>query len=90
VLRKACASNPLAQDLTKENWPTIYGQDNDAMVPEISVLNKLTGQEFTGVIHSSGLETLDFNGPSVLDPASTISNEVINLLNEAPTGSDFH
>jgi hypothetical protein len=33
---------------------------------------------------------LDFNGPSVLDPASTISSEVINLLNEAPTGSDFH
>jgi hypothetical protein len=26
----------------------------------------------------------------VLDPASTISSEVINLLNEAPTGGDFH
>jgi hypothetical protein len=42
------------------------------------------------VIHTAALETLNFKGPSVLDPASNISNEVINLLNEQPTGSDFH
>jgi hypothetical protein len=39
---------------------------------------------------TAALETLDFNGPSVLDAASTISSEVITLLNESPTGGDFH
>jgi hypothetical protein len=53
-------------------------------------LNNLTGQQFSGVIHTAALETLDFKGPSVLDAASNISSEVINLLNEEPTGSDFH
>jgi len=55
-----------------------------------SALNNLTGLQYSGVIHTSGLETLDFNGPSVLDAASNISSEVITLLNESPTGSDFH
>jgi hypothetical protein len=90
ALRILCSGDPLATDLTAKKWPTIYGQNNDTIVPQASALNNLTGQEFSGVIHTAGLETLDFNGPSVLDPASGISSEVINLLNEAPSGSDFH
>jgi pimeloyl-ACP methyl ester carboxylesterase len=90
ALRILCSGDPLATDLTAKNWPTIYGQDNDTIVPLASALNNLTGQSYSGVIHTAGLETLDFNGPSVLDPASNISSEVINLLNEEPSGVDFH
>ncbi len=90
ALRLLCSGNPLAKDLTAKNWPTIYGQSNDTIVPLDSALNNLTGLQYSGVIHTAALETLDFNGPSVLDPASNISSEAINLLNEAPTGSDFH
>jgi len=90
ALRLLCSGNPLATDLTAKNWPNVFGQDNDAIVPLDSALNNLTGLQYSGVIHTSGLETLDFNGPSVLDAASNISSEVITLLNESPTGSDFH
>jgi hypothetical protein len=90
ALRLLCAGNPLATDLTAKNWPTIFGQDNDTIVPLDSALNNLTGLEYSGVIHTAGLETLDFNGPAVLDAASNISSEVITLLNEAPSGTDFH
>ena len=90
ALRLLCSGNPLAADLTAAKWPTIYGQNNDTIVPVDSALNNLSGLQYSGVIHTAALETLNFNGPSVLDPASTISTEVINLLNEAPTGTDFH
>jgi triacylglycerol esterase/lipase EstA (alpha/beta hydrolase family) len=90
VVRALCSSNPLAKDLTASKWTTIYGQNNDTIVPLDSALNNLTGQQFSGVIHTAALETLDFKGPSVLDAASNISTEVINLLNEQPTGSDYH
>jgi pimeloyl-ACP methyl ester carboxylesterase len=90
ALRLICSGNPLASDLTASKWPTIYGQNNDTIVPVDSSLNNLTGLSYSGVIHTAALETLNFNGPSVLDPASGISSEVINLLNEAPTGTDFH
>jgi pimeloyl-ACP methyl ester carboxylesterase len=90
VMRVVCSGNPLAGDLTATKWTTIYGQSNDTIVPLDSALNNLTGLQYSGVIHTAALETLDFKGPSVLDPASGISSEVINLLNEQPTGSDFH
>jgi len=91
ALRILCSGNPLATDLTAAKWTTIYGtQSNDTIVPLDSALNNLTGLQYSGVIHTAALETLNFKGPSVLDPASNISAEVINLLNEAPTGADFH
>ena len=90
LVRALCSSNPLAGDLTATKWTTIYGQSNDTIVPMDSALNNLTGQQFSGVIHTAALETLDFKGPSVLDAASKISRAVISLLNEQPTGSDFH
>jgi hypothetical protein len=90
VLRLLCSGNPLATDLTATKWTTIYGQNNDTIVPLDSALNNLTGLQYSGVIHTAALETLDFDGPSVLDAASNISTEVIALLNEAPTGSNFH
>ncbi|MGA8232343.1 MAG: hypothetical protein WB795_12775 [Candidatus Acidiferrales bacterium] len=90
ALRLLCSGDPLATDLTATKWTTIYGQNNDTIVPLDSALNNLTGLQYSGVIHTAALETLDFDGPSVLDPASNISTEVIALLNEAPTGSDFH
>ncbi|MGD0908005.1 MAG: hypothetical protein ABSA96_10520 [Candidatus Acidiferrales bacterium] len=91
ALRLICSGNPLATDLTASKWPTVYGQSNDTIVPLDSAVNNiLPGLQYSGVIHTAALETLNFNGPSVLDPASNIVTEVINLLNEAPTGADFH
>lgn len=90
ALRILCSGDPLATDLTASKWTTIYGQSNDTIVPLDSALNNLAGLQYSGVIHTAALETLNFNGPSVLDPASGISSEVINLLNEVPTGTDFH
>jgi hypothetical protein len=91
ALRLLCSGNPLASDLTASKWSSVYGQSNDTIVPLDSAVNNiLPGLQYSGVIHTAALETLNFNGPSVLDPASNISNEVITLLNEAPNGSDFH
>jgi hypothetical protein len=91
VVRALCSGNPLAGDLTATKWTTIYGQNNDTIVPLDSALNNIPGgQQFSGVIHTAALETLDFKGPSVLDAAPGVSSEVINLLNEPPTGGDFH
>jgi hypothetical protein len=43
-----------------------------------------------GVIHSPGIELLGFNPPSELDSSSGIPDAVVNLLNEAINGADFH
>jgi hypothetical protein len=42
-----------------------------------------------GVIHSHGMERLNFTPPTALDPASGIPDEVIKLLNEPIAGPDF-
>jgi hypothetical protein len=36
------------------------------------------------------MEQLNFNGPTELDSGSQIPSRVIDLLNEASTGPDFH
>jgi hypothetical protein len=86
-----CPSSPLAQDLTAAGWPSVFGTSNpsDGIVPLTSQLNGTsTGNPTTGVIHSSGLEGLDFAGPSELDPG-VIAVGAVDLLNEAKIGSDF-
>lgn len=94
-LRQICgtnpfAGNPLARALTATGWPTVFGQASDAVVPLSSQLNGGGGSPFDGVIHSGGMERLNFNGPTELDSASNIPSRVIDLLNEASTGTDFH
>jgi hypothetical protein len=42
-----------------------------------------------GVIHSHGVERLNFTSPTTLDPASGIPDEVIKLPNEPIAGPDF-
>ena len=37
-------------------WPTIYGQNNDTIVPLDSALNNLTGVQFSGVVHTAALD----------------------------------
>jgi hypothetical protein len=41
-----------------------------------------------GIVHSAGMEDLNFNGPKELD-YFLVPATVINLLNEPPTGRDF-
>ncbi len=90
-LRNYCAPDPLATSLTSTGWISVFGQYNDAVVPILSQLNGGTAQPntLTGVIHSPGLETLDFSPPTELDGDGPVPATVLNLLNEPPNGSDF-
>ena len=86
--------NPLARLLTNNPvgaWNQEFaGAPNDAIVPLTSQLSgESSALVFPGVIHSRGIEDLDFIGPSEVDSGSGIPDEVINLLNEQTTGSDF-
>jgi len=90
-LRLLCGGNPLADNLTSQGWPTVFNnQPNDAIVPQSSELDLLSGFVAVGVIHTDSLAKLDFTGPGELDPASGISNQVINLLNTLVTSSQFN
>jgi hypothetical protein len=90
LIRHKCSNDPLAKNLTSANWPAVFGQDSDAVVPLTSQLNSSTGVKITGVIHSGGMKSLDFNGPTELEKDSTIPSQVISLLNEKSNGTDFH
>jgi len=88
------AGSPLALLLTNTppgTWNQEFsGQPNDGIVPLVSQLNGTSSTLiFPGVIHSPGIEDLDFVGPSELDPASGIPDEIIKLLNEQINGADF-
>jgi len=98
VLHTACGtfgSSQLAANLTPTGWPTVFGQDNDAIVGQASQFNNLApdpGALFAsdgngrGFVHSPGTEQLGFLGPSVLDPGA-IPNQVITLLNVPVTSN---
>ena len=90
-LRYKCSSDPLAQSLTAQAWPNIFGQDSDGIVPLKSQLNNLLGAGINGVVHSKGVESLGFNGPSELDPDKDrhIPSTVIQLLNLPSTSGAF-
>jgi hypothetical protein len=77
---KSCRTrlqNPLALSLTPTQWPTLFGPtavpaNSDGIVPVTSQLNNMSNTylqalQATGVVHSRGVETLGFGGPSVLD-----------------------
>jgi hypothetical protein len=99
-LRNQCWTNavgtpsPLAYDLTPTLWNSVFaGQANDGVVTVNSQLNTTTStatNTFQGVIHSPGIETLNFAAPSEVDPQSGIPDAVVNLLNEPIDGPDFH
>jgi pimeloyl-ACP methyl ester carboxylesterase len=85
--------SPLAYDLTPALWNNVFSAANDAVVPLSSQLNNTTStptNTFQGVIHSPGIEILNFSPPSEVDSQSGIPDAVVNLLNEATNGPDFH
>jgi hypothetical protein len=81
--------DPLAKSLTSSGWPSVFGQDSDAIVPLTSQLGGGSGITLTGVIHSYGVRQLGFRGPSELDDESDIFPTITDLLNERSDGSDF-
>jgi pimeloyl-ACP methyl ester carboxylesterase len=89
IIRKRYGSEPLAAALTATGWPSVFGQSSDAIVPRVSQLNGAFGIEFTGLVHSTGAESLSFAGPAELDEASGVPARVIDLLNESTSGPDF-
>ena len=93
LLGDACGSDPLMQYIFQGVWPQVFnGADSDSIVSVTSQLNNLgtgAGTEFRGVIHSSGIETLNFVGPTVLD-SGQVPNQVILFLNTPVTQSLFN
>jgi pimeloyl-ACP methyl ester carboxylesterase len=92
LIRLACSSDPLTQNLTSQHWPNVFAQQSDAVVPLTSELNGLSVGALTvdGVIHTAAIEALNFNGPAELDGFTAIPDKIVELLNEAVTGVDFH
>jgi hypothetical protein len=96
-IRTKCGQNGdlLGQKFTSNAWPLIFGpigsNSNDALVPLTSQLNGLTGSGFrvSNYVHSPSTEKLSFSGPSVLDAASPVPNQVITLLNTPYTDPNF-
>jgi hypothetical protein len=80
----------LGSALTPSGWPTIFGQDSDAIVPLKSQLAGLTGTggPFSGVVHSAGTEKLGFTGPDELSEF-LIQNQVLYFLNLSLTSTSF-
>jgi pimeloyl-ACP methyl ester carboxylesterase len=93
-LHKWCSSDPIAVALTPTDWPSLFGNgDSDSVVPFTSQINGRTtgaGGPYSGIIHSAGLESLDFSAPAELDAAGSLATEVVKLLNEAKSGQDFY
>jgi pimeloyl-ACP methyl ester carboxylesterase len=96
-LRAICylpTGSPLAYDLTPSLWNNVFGGEaNDGVVPLSSQLNatgSTSANTLPGVIHSPGFEALNFSPPTEVSPQSGIPDAVVNLLNEATNGPDFH
>lgn len=87
-------SDPLAGDLTQNNWNNVFNNlANDAVVPLTSQLNGASSPTGTiptiqGDIHSQGFLSLDFFGPFELED-NVIAIEAVDLLNESKGGTDF-
>jgi pimeloyl-ACP methyl ester carboxylesterase len=95
-IRAKCPSDPLAQSLTSDGWPGIFGNNkNDGIVGVTSQLNGAASSSllYDGLAHSPGIVGrlgLGFSGPSVLDsatgsPSNPAATEVITLLNTPVT-----
>jgi hypothetical protein len=84
----------IANSLTSTGWKSLFSNlPSDSVVDLTSQMNGEYGNTsfvHQNVIHSKGLELLDFIGPAELDHSSGIDADVITLLNESATGSDFH
>ena len=95
-LRHECKNDPLAMKLTMAGWPTVFGQDSDAIVPLTSQRNNGTAAgTIGGLVHSSnivGRLSLGFLGPSEVDPlggVNTVQTSVIQMLNQPAGKSPF-
>ena len=93
-----CPDDSLARNLTGNRWPTIVGEDSDAIVPLRSQQNnsaqdnpEAASLQVTGVIHSRGAESLGFAGPGELEGSGqeTVPVLVTKLLNTPATSSDY-
>jgi pimeloyl-ACP methyl ester carboxylesterase len=95
-IRRRCKGSPLADNLTRNLWPTVFATDSnlrpdsDAIVPLTSQFNGLTGVQLPKeAIHSNGTKSLGFGDPSVQEEVSTAPNEVIKFLNMSVSSSSF-
>ena len=88
----AACPGRLANSMTADGWPTIFGQPSDAIVPRASQLANFNSDvtEIASLIHSQGVAKLGFSGPYELEQAGTVPATVINLLNLSSQAAKFH
>jgi len=88
---RSCSGSILGASLTPLGWPNVFGgQASDAIVPVNSQVNgDLSALQVPGIIHSAGLEDLNFTGPGELDANSVIQTAVIGALNLSIQNSLF-
>lgn len=86
----------MATALTSTGWPTVVGQQSDAIVPLSSQLAGASAGPLASLaaVHSGGAEQLGFAsgtplGPTELDAGSGVVGEVQQLLNTPITDPAF-
>jgi hypothetical protein len=80
----------LLTKLRNDDWDSEFGGGNDGVVPLTSENDRgSAAASFSGIIHSSGLEILGFNGPTELDATTPIPGKVVELLNTPAPASVF-
>jgi hypothetical protein len=96
IIRTVCSNDPLASALTPSAWPTIVGQQSDAIVPVSSQLagNGTSEFPFAVAVHSPGAEALGFAtgtppGPTELEASSGVPGEILQLLNTPVSNTVF-
>jgi pimeloyl-ACP methyl ester carboxylesterase len=81
--------DPLAGALTASGWPAIFNYAaSDGVVPVMSQVYGNWGTVFDGIVHSSGVKILGFNGPTELDFPPVV-DKVRELLDKAVDDHDF-
>ena len=92
LIRRNCAGDPLADNLTPSGWPTVFGgQPSDAIVPVISQTNgNMATEVVTGIVHSKGVIDLGFTGPDELSQDSEMYFKIMEFLNTPIRHSPFH
>jgi hypothetical protein len=87
---RECGKDVLGGNLTAQGWPTIVGNESDAVVPLNSQLNGQTSDSSLvavhTAVHTSAVADLGFGSPHELEEASGIPNRVIEFLNTLLTG----
>jgi uncharacterized membrane protein len=87
-LRRRCPQDPMVQEMTESRWPQLVGTPSDGVVPVSSQDPNSQEQHFEGYVHSTGMVSLGFSGPTIISNGP-VALYVIGLLNISKANTDF-